>query len=107
MTKTVCVASVHNDYGFGFHRCVRRASVMEDGKWWCRQHAPSFEQARREASERRYQAKRAVESLRDDVRALERVAGIVAREGFGPLGVWYDALLGRLGAELRDKESAL
>ena len=106
MTEHRCAASVFGD-DVRSYQCSRRASVVEDGKWWCRQHAPSFERARLEASERRYQAKRAVKSLRDDVRAVERVAAIVAREGLGPLGVWYDALLGRLGAELRDKESAL
>ncbi len=36
-----------------WRRCSRRAVVSEDGKCWCRQHAPSAIKKRREESEAR------------------------------------------------------
>ena len=36
------------------HSCFRNAIVIEDGKPWCRQHAPSLVKARREAQDAKW-----------------------------------------------------
>jgi hypothetical protein len=39
-----------------WHPCTRKSVVSEDGKKWCKQHAPSSVKARQKASEARFKA---------------------------------------------------
>lgn len=57
-----CRASVHNSYGVGFHQCERKP--VNDGKY-CKIHLPENVQARRAASDQRYQEKAAQEKRRN------------------------------------------
>ena len=41
------------------HQCRRAGVVLEDGNYFCKQHAPSAEKARREKSYAEYEAKKA------------------------------------------------
>ena len=50
-----CAATVVNNWNR--YPCSRNGVVEEDGKWWCRQHAPSAVKARREKASARYNAK--------------------------------------------------
>jgi len=59
-----CSGKVSSGSGWGSHQCSRKASVEEGGKWWCKQHLPSAEKARRETSEARWKAQREADSLR-------------------------------------------
>lgn len=40
---------------FGGHKCRVNATIFEEGKWWCRYHAPSIVNAKREARNRRFE----------------------------------------------------
>jgi len=62
-----CDARIHRP-GSSFSRGCKREAVAEEvephsvewggtKKWWCRQHLPSMKKARREASEKKWQAK--------------------------------------------------
>lgn len=75
--KHRCAEHVHDwGRGAGFHPCVRNGVVQEDGRWWCRQHAPSAVQARKEAREAKYRQERAVaQAAADRARALGERAG--------------------------------
>lgn len=44
-----CPQRVVDDYGP--HQCKRRGVVREEGKLWCKQHAPSAVEARRKTAE--------------------------------------------------------
>lgn len=57
MSNQMCSAATWS----GWHErpCTRRGSVEEDGKWWCKQHAPSAQKARDDERNRKYEAKRA------------------------------------------------
>ena len=50
---------VPNANGWDSHRCYRRGTLKENGKLWCKQHAPSSVEMRRKASGERYAAARA------------------------------------------------
>ena len=53
-----CVTEVSNGQGgWDWHRCSREAIVTEDGKGYCKQHAPSNVKARSDATMARYRAK--------------------------------------------------
>lgn len=41
-------------YGFRGHRCGKTASLNEDGKWYCRIHAPSIVKAKDETRDAKY-----------------------------------------------------
>ena len=43
--------------GWTYGQCSRKGVVTEDGKLWCKQHAPSNVKARLEASNRRWKEK--------------------------------------------------
>lgn len=52
-----CVASV--SFGGGsvsFHQCRWTASVQENGRWYCRLHAPSIVEAKRKAKNGKWEA---------------------------------------------------
>lgn len=52
-----CAGSVHEGgRGVGFYQCSRRPTVTEHGYGWCKQHAPSAVEARRAASNAKYEA---------------------------------------------------
>lgn len=52
-----CAGQVFGTYGD--YPCSRRGALEEDGKWWCRTHAPSAVAARRAKSQAKYTAERA------------------------------------------------
>lgn len=81
---------------FGGHPCLSGATVQENGKGWCRTHAPSAAAARRKASEERWAAER---RRQDAMYAVERIENdIIAhvREWEQPEG----SALARLRADL-------
>jgi hypothetical protein len=39
--ETRCVAALPHDRNLEDFRCSREGSLLEDGRWWCKQHAPS------------------------------------------------------------------
>ncbi len=43
--------------GWHQHRCTRKGTVQEDGKGWCKQHAPALAKAKREERDRKWQEK--------------------------------------------------
>lgn len=51
-----CSKEVSDNTGWHWSQCLRRWTVQEDGKRWCKQHAPSSVKTRQEASAARYQA---------------------------------------------------
>ena len=57
-----CRASVHNSYGVGLHQCNRNPI---DGGKYCKTHLPENVEARREASDRRYNEKAKQEKRRN------------------------------------------
>ena len=57
-----CRASVHNDFGVGFHQCCRKPV---EGGLYCRTHDPAAIEARRKASNERYATKAAKEKRRN------------------------------------------
>jgi hypothetical protein len=57
--------------------CERNASVFEDGKWWCKQHAPSAVKKRREESDARINGKlNAMAQMRKKEAAYKRIAQV-------------------------------
>ena len=54
--------------GFGQFHCTRRASIVEGGKPYCKQHAPSTVQARRDAASVAWNAKREREARESRLR---------------------------------------
>ena len=54
-----CVQSLQDNYTF--YVCGKNASLFENGKWYCRRHAPSLVTAKRAARQATYDAKRAAE----------------------------------------------
>lgn len=56
MKKQYCSGRVYGGR-IGVYCCTRTGVVFEDGKYWCRQHAPSAVKERREKSEERYTIK--------------------------------------------------
>lgn len=70
-----CAKRVYRgSWGSGFP-CSNTATVEEDGKWWCRQHAPSFVAARRAKRDAELRQKWAAERA-----AYERKAAITSAE---------------------------
>jgi len=61
-----CCAEIY-DGGWRPRRCTRPGAVEENGKHYCRQHAPSAGRARREKTEARWRAESA---YRDAERAV-------------------------------------
>ena len=56
MEKHGCSERVWED--FHNYACSRSGKLNEDGKWWCKQHAPSTRAAKRAQSEAKWDAKR-------------------------------------------------
>ncbi len=54
--KHKCAERVSTGIRFHMAPCSRRGVVNEDGKWWCKQHAPSAVEARIQASMERFEA---------------------------------------------------
>ena len=44
-----------------YHQCERKASLTEDGKPWCKTHAPSSVKARQQKATERYEQKWEIE----------------------------------------------
>lgn len=69
-----CAERVWGERAWNAHPCSRRGVIMEGGKWWCKQHAPSSVKARaterdtkwrleREATTRNWRRREAEQSL--------------------------------------------
>lgn len=52
MERKYCSGRVYD--GRLGHNCCRSGSVLENGKYWCKQHAPSAVKKRREECDMRY-----------------------------------------------------
>lgn len=47
--KNRCYKSVPSKgLSMHFHQCTRKGKFLEEGKWWCETHAPSYVKARRD-----------------------------------------------------------
>lgn len=57
MTDQQCEKRVYSGFGFGAHQCTRRGVIEEQGRLWCRQHAPSAKEARDEERRRKHEAR--------------------------------------------------
>ena len=61
---------------FGHHyRCTRNGTVHEDGKWWCRIHAPSLVKQKRDKQQAKYDAR--WHGQRDKAAYLEKRAELL------------------------------
>lgn len=93
MPDVMCTRTVYDDAAWSRGRlCARRGVVEEDGRWWCRQHAPSHVRARydtdRAARAAQYAAARALAKATravaaDIVRAFTLDATDVRIDGVG------------------------
>lgn len=63
--KVGCSQRVFNNYHE--YPCARKGAVEENGRWWCKQHAPSNVQKQLVKQQRQYEASR----LRGAVKCLE------------------------------------
>ena len=64
-----CEASVSVHYGVDFHRCAHPGTVVENGRRYCRQHAPSAVLAKWQAATALSDAKAAVDRRRSRLQA--------------------------------------
>ena len=65
---------------FGGYMCRRKATVSEDGKRWCKQHAPSNVKARDIARQKKYDRERAIINLGYDLeRATAAIVDLVVK----------------------------
>lgn len=51
-----CHSDVWHGYGVGHLPCKLEANIAEKGVWWCRMHAPSVAEAKKDARGRKYAA---------------------------------------------------
>ena len=65
MSEHQCVHKIFR--GWGSHICGVRASLNEDGKWWCRAHAPSCVAARDAKREAKWAIKAAQQDRRNKI----------------------------------------
>lgn len=93
-----CAERVFTDR-MGSHRCFRRGIIQENGKWYCRQHAPSAVAARQRARDEKDKRKWDILDKRAAVQRCERAVIEAARRWheyqgrFVPLEDAVDALL--------------
>jgi hypothetical protein len=65
---------------FGGYMCRRKATVSEDGKRWCKQHAPSNIKAKDIAWQKKYEREKAIRDLGYDLeRAAAAIVDLVVR----------------------------
>lgn len=63
-TVPQCYASVHDDFGVGFHQCPKKASVFEEnGNQWCGTHSPAAQAARDKKSADAYAKRQRIYKL--------------------------------------------
>lgn len=51
MKDEQCSGLVHNDYGVGFHRCLKKVTCTFEGKPYCGQHNPGRDKTKEIARE--------------------------------------------------------
>ena len=75
--KHVCQGLISSGGGWGhsYHKCGKVASVEEDGKWYCKVHAPSLKKARRDKRDAGYKASWAAADAKSKKEMLERMVG--------------------------------
>lgn len=88
--KERCVAHICRG-SYNAERCVRRGSVSENGKLWCKQHAPSLVKAKQEERDAKWRAKwdakRKEDNRCDKLRELrEKIADEALAMGYGTQG---------------------
>lgn len=66
--------------GSWYSQCRRKGSVEEDGKLWCKQHTPSAEAARLEASNKRQEEKWKESARKSRAAAWDLVISQVKRD---------------------------
>ena len=54
--KGKCSADVHNDFGVGFHSCLRQGIIQRDGKLYCKTHDPVEVEKRDDARNAKWKA---------------------------------------------------
>jgi hypothetical protein len=98
--KHGCAERIYSSRG-GWHDCSRTGVVQENGRWWCRQHAPSAKQAKRDAQDTKWGAE-----LRARIEAEERAEALGKRAGADVRNVLHPVL--RIPTEyVRISEAAL
>lgn len=95
-----CAGKVYGPGVFIPYECRHAGTVEEQGKWWCKQHAPSLVKARRKAREEawqdKYAAERAEAQKRAEARLFEQTCAAVVRLTAVNLGMEPATLLDRL-----------
>lgn len=82
-----CSANVASG-SFRVQSCSRPGTVEEGGKWWCKQHAPSIQAARRASTSRRYELEAAIRIASTRVATQrDRVVNAV-RRATAQCGAW-------------------
>lgn len=56
----------------GFRQCTNKGTIEENGKWWCKKHAPSIVQARQDHSQRIYDMESSIRRLNWEQESLEK-----------------------------------
>lgn len=60
--------------GFSDWPCSREGKLFEEGKWWCKQHAPSARKKRDDARDARWAEERAIREQKNVRNQKERLA---------------------------------
>ena len=71
MSEHHCQADIY-DGRFGAYRCTRQGKVLEDDKWYCRQHSPSAKNERDRARDAAWETRRKAESEAREQRRQEQ-----------------------------------
>lgn len=81
--KPGCSEPIYEPGGFAdYHYCTRKGILFEEGKHWCRQHAPSTRKAKRVAWEARWARERA-EQIDQKIRREAKEAAYAACQAAG------------------------
>ena len=68
-----CAKRAHVTRGDTGYSCARIATIDEDGRWWCWQHAPSAEERRKAASDAKYATESAARNRKRDIEKAEAI----------------------------------
>lgn len=78
MEKHGC--SEHVWSGFHGYPCSRSGKLNEDGKWWCKQHAPSAKAARSAKTSAKWEAeRRANDAIVERCKRIAKELGVEVR----------------------------
>ena len=107
LDPTRCAKEVTGEGGWHHHQCPRKIALTEEGKGWCRQHAPSSVAATRKAGQARWEAKWAAQrEARERPQRRLAAAGKLA-EALSVMLLDYERLIQGGSPDLEDGRSNL